>query len=118
MGLRHVKLAAVEQTYESIHLNQYLDLYDTITASVGRKKQFTLGERHMAILAILETNIETLLGAIEPKVDALSLIPYQMRYATVKQTLSGHFKELKAMYALKCPNHLLHEPRVKELLGI
>ena len=117
MGLRHVKFAAVEQTYESIHLNQYLNLYDTIAASVGRKKRFTLDKRHIDILTILEENIERLLNSIEVKVDTVSLVPYQMRYAAAKRSLSSHFKELNSMYSLKCPKSLLHVPRVRELLG-
>ena len=116
MGLRHVKFAAVEQTYESIHLNQYLDLYDTIVASVGRRKQFTIRREHLEILAILEENIETLLWKIEEKVDILSIKPYQMRFAAAKRTLSLHFKELQSMYRLECPKELLRLPRVRELL--
>ena len=117
MGLRHVKLAAVEQTYESIHLNQTLDLYDTICDSVGRKKQFTLTEHHIGILSIIEENIERLLERIEAKVGLLSIKPYQLRFAKAKQVLSGHFKELRSMYKLQCSKELLSEPRVRELLG-
>jgi hypothetical protein len=117
MGLRHVKFAAVEQTYESIHLNQYLDLYDTIAASVGRKKRFTLTEEHLHMLAILEENIETLLWKIEDKVDILSIKPYQMRFAAAKSALAEHIKELNSVYAFYCQKHLLHTPRVKALLG-
>jgi len=117
MGLRHAKLAAVEQTYESIHLNQTLDLYDTICDSVGRKKQFTLSERHILILSIIEENIESLLEKIEAKVGALSIKPYQMRYNAAKRTLSGHFKELQSLYKLHCSKELLHTPRVRGLLG-
>jgi hypothetical protein len=117
MGLRHVKFAAVEQIYESIHLNQYLDLYDTIATSVSRKKQFTLRREHLEILAILEENIETLLWNIEDKVTILSIKPYQMRFAAAKGALAGHLKELQTMDTFHCPTHLLHLPRVKELLG-
>lgn len=118
MGLRHVKFAAVEQTYESIHLNQYLDLYDTIAASVGRQKKFTLSERHMSILAILEENIEKLLADIQQKVGSLSIQPYHMRFVAAKRTLSGHFKELQSMYALQCSKSIRRTPRVIELLGL
>ena len=94
MGLRHVKFEAVEQTYESIHLNQYLDLYDTIGDSIGRKKRLTLTEEHMRILSILDENITDLLERIEPRVDTLSFKPYQMRFASVQQTVITNLKQL------------------------
>lgn len=98
MGQCHVKFDAVEQTYESIHLNQYLDLYETICASIGRKKRFTVTDDHIHILSILDETIYDLLERIEYHVGTFYCTPYQKRFTSIHETLHNqiikhYFKE-------------------------
>jgi hypothetical protein len=101
MGLRHVKIASVEQTYESIHLNQYLDLYDTIGASIGRKKRFTLTEEHLHILAILDETITDLLHRIETQTDSFVIAPYRLRFKNAQKMIVKHLQQLHYKDALE-----------------
>lgn len=115
MGLRHVKFEAVEQTYESIHLNQYLDLYETIGASIGRKKHLTLTETHIHILSILDEIITDLLNRIESVVDSISIRPYQMRYTSAKQTVIRNLKHLYHTQKLEI-HEVAHTDLIREVL--
>ncbi len=116
MGLRHVKFAEVEQTYESIHLNQYLDLYDTIGASIGRKKRLTLAEEHLRVLAILDETISDLLNRIEPVVDSISIRPYRLRFISAQKTVVKQLQQLHYKHALDF-EAVRHTSLVREILG-
>ncbi len=116
MGLRHVKFASVEQTYESIHLNQYLDLYDTIGASIGRKKQLRLVEEHLRVLAILDETITDLLERIERQTDSFAASPYRMRFENAQKTVIKQLQQLHYRHALDF-EVVRHTRLVKQILG-
>ncbi len=117
MGLRHVKFAEVEQTYESIHLNQYLDLYDTIGASIGRKKQLRLVEEHLRVLEILDETISDLLNRAEAQTDSFVISPYRLRFTSAQKTVVKQLQQLHYKHALDF-EAVRHTSLIRDVLGV